>query len=1131
MYLSLFSDGGNSPTKAHPNRLDYLTAGQAFDHLALNRIYEAFEAKLALALGKKSPFVIFPAATDGQAPFGRLVAYISEGSPSTRSFTLGLSAHNEATYTAVAAAATVVAWDDTRHIAWADYDDATADGSLRCLTRTHSGLPYYLGPGFIDSGSVLHTQRPERRHPFAVVDVLCEGVTTLTIPADHNKYGCWRLHNLNLTSLTVTYTGGPTLTIPPLECRTVRVDHDATGIPIAWEQSGRYFWKARATDPFPMAAQGPLTGYHPQAPENYYRASNILNWRVALEWIALLNPTYWDFDPTVLYDLGATYRALFGDPEDSATKIGDLYHHKGNLRVTRHAAGGDVVTTSTFAGYSHLGDTTGDIQLSAQLDGSIKILRAGSDSLTVEAVSSNLTADSSGTCAPATFGAGGFTQNHGLDWHLQAVDDWATDTQATTSQWRDGAGDLITENASYTRALTRPAEFSTTATWAPQHPPCDTIADLLQAASNAGYSITGRALSPAGFALTWSKAHPYSVVEWWPSRDEVGGMGAASALSNPGWTNYGWTPAGGSIPHWPRIARHTAALGGDSIGGWTHPDARDLDGGVDGAPSGWPGFDDTLELTALDETYQGPCPAASAVHPWQWWATYLREAGTFYRIPRTFECHNLLAWRINQLTHARPLTIWDIEWHYGSSALRLEPNARGLALRSGGADSGIRPVNCYSAWGADTISSDHQAILTRLSLPVSTSSDLPTTWQDVVDATAPGLPITYLAVKETLTCTANSRTYRAADGMWRAQASYTYAAGKTVTDSGATLDPAGYDCSPDVFGSQTFQWLQAEDVADLCTRLGLEFPWSQHGRALEILSLDVGTVDWTSWSNASGSFTYYSRWTDHPNSSNDQTALAAEGVIQNAWGYDWAVPSLWVRFVGTWGTGATVGATPEWVGPDGVAAESGGWHRSEIAARDTACQPVRGTQAYKTFYYATDGYEDPIPSAPPLGSGQWLVIYGDQPRAIAAADAMDNLNSGHWSFASAGCVDESVIYITPTPAWQRAPDYPLGSLADWQRWVYWGADLSRQPVWDTADASQATRSSNLPSRTIWGPPAGELQAHFTLHTRILVDLDPYTVRNLLVGDLDAATQYEADFAEGDLDAVTEYEAEFVTGSI
>ena len=116
------------------------------------------------------------------------------------------------------------------------------DHSLAAHTILHQGprdaspVAYFVQ----EQGAV-----PEKRYKFALAEIVVEGLTTLDIPDSYDKYNCFRIHNLSMEPLTVTFGSHYTVELEPYGCACVRRD----SVTENYRQGFTYFFKFEKGDP------------------------------------------------------------------------------------------------------------------------------------------------------------------------------------------------------------------------------------------------------------------------------------------------------------------------------------------------------------------------------------------------------------------------------------------------------------------------------------------------------------------------------------------------------------------------------------------------------------------------------------------------------------------------------------------------------------------------------------------------------------------------------------------------------------------------------------------------------------------------------------------------------------------
>lgn len=196
---------------------------------------------------------------------------------------------------------------------------------------------------FLRERHILALCAPEKFYDWAVAEILIEGVNSVTLPGD--KYCFFRIHNLNSTSATVSFSApgqAYSFTLSPFECRTIRRDRTVTNGNATfsnYRSSGRYFWQFEAGDPRFFWGFG---SSNKAAMRSSYTGNNIVNPAIAWDWLSALdNPqinAWWKRDKHTHADarrFDAQGQQIWGDPSNPATKLGDLIHHQGKIRIAR----------------------------------------------------------------------------------------------------------------------------------------------------------------------------------------------------------------------------------------------------------------------------------------------------------------------------------------------------------------------------------------------------------------------------------------------------------------------------------------------------------------------------------------------------------------------------------------------------------------------------------------------------------------------------------------------------------------------------------------------------------------------------------------------------------------------------
>jgi len=268
---------------------------------------------------------------------------------------------------------------------------------------------YYLADG---------TTTPEKHYKYALAEIIIEGVSAVTMEREWDKYSCFRCHNLNAHPVTVDFAGVFTLKLEPFQCATVRRDSATEN----YRRGFNYFFRYEGGDLrfywfFPTS--GNFIGQGGRA-ANSMQANNLSNPAMLLDWVQfftrpIVSTTNWGgavtvdpatglpvsnpygatyasfiFDPTIQCDIYALYKDFFGDPSDPHTLVGDLLHHKGDIKIVRVSktkreplTGNPLITFDqvTFNGYATIVQDFAlkKLQVSENADGNLMIRNVDPD--------------------------------------------------------------------------------------------------------------------------------------------------------------------------------------------------------------------------------------------------------------------------------------------------------------------------------------------------------------------------------------------------------------------------------------------------------------------------------------------------------------------------------------------------------------------------------------------------------------------------------------------------------------------------------------------------------------------------------------------------------------------------------
>ena len=200
---------------------------------------------------------------------------------------------------------------------------------------------------------------PEKFHDYTPAEIIIEGPSLVRIEATWNRYQFFRIHNLNKTTAEIRFADGYSVSLQPLQCATVRrtrIRNAETGV-ISFTNyrrgynyffkfeggDGRHFWHLPKYFNPAAAVNSNVPNFDPsnlQWPAtNSMVASNLTNPCIAYEWVRLMNdptlPASWSRNPHSIAPVTSDSAAMFGNPADNNTLLGDLIHHKGTVKIAK----------------------------------------------------------------------------------------------------------------------------------------------------------------------------------------------------------------------------------------------------------------------------------------------------------------------------------------------------------------------------------------------------------------------------------------------------------------------------------------------------------------------------------------------------------------------------------------------------------------------------------------------------------------------------------------------------------------------------------------------------------------------------------------------------------------------------
>jgi hypothetical protein len=358
--------------------IPYIAPKASLRATAWNELFTELDRKLALLLDGKSPLILanFPSGNSisvdsfsGRTIYPLLGAlfYFLGASPNYATGT----PYNHDAFRAVAGAATEISRDDAtetvkiRQPSSADYTACgVATNELSVLAHSleaHTRVGYYLWEEF--------ARVPEKTYRYAVAELVFDDFTpysSFTFPKHYNKYNFFRIHNLQPRELTIFFEGaepGFSITVPAYGCRAVR--RDSVAGPYTYGLN--YFFLLKSGDPRLMRplwsdddSNSGVTGrfvYGAMQGNNAVNPITLFHWIRTFEQLPDetesdrgVKGVIWYSDRHEWFELG-DYSGLFGNPSLSATKLGDLVHHKGKLQYRRS---GLPSKTVNFRGYNSI---------------------------------------------------------------------------------------------------------------------------------------------------------------------------------------------------------------------------------------------------------------------------------------------------------------------------------------------------------------------------------------------------------------------------------------------------------------------------------------------------------------------------------------------------------------------------------------------------------------------------------------------------------------------------------------------------------------------------------------------------------------------------------------------------------
>lgn len=1078
--------------------LSYISPGAAIDHLRMNTLWTEFERKMSLLLHGRS-FLCSPASGPGHAGCGLypglrgkefffyVIAY-----PDYRQRTLYEEMYDHNVYAAAAAAAVVHDRDTERHIAWCNALEADLNQSLEAhtLDLDGDGTRWYIGVG--DPANDPFCPRPERWHQYAVAEIICENYPRLVIPDNWNKYGCWRIHNLDpIINLKVQFDDHHELTIPPLTCRTVRRDAvDGT------YEEGIYFWPYHKGDPTLWNA-GLCAS---QFPERSMEANNVVNPSIIFKWIEALTSadirtTFgWRPDPTVMYDLSTILAEQFRDVSAPQTMAGDVVIHQGRMIAAVTSGAGATFHESDWTGFASLNPAY-PLTRTWNADGSLTLDKSVADPVDLITPGTNLLRNAGEHRVMAELPV---TIPAQVGLALLRRKDTISQQEVTWSHVPLGRDDVLYGSAQVSVRGT-PANDSVPIQLRTR------MVTLRTEASNRDYAIHSSALTPEGPRIRFDRTLDYSLPGFsLPAYLEMVSPGLPKWADVISWGEQYW-PAG-VYPNtlWlsPRVHRHYGSLDGAEHS-WVNLDLQGTDRSVDGAdftvsPAPIAGAEiraSVLHSLAFTATPPNPLPTVAwnwrnAFHYWwlppdhlssflrsyadaAWWplqrdkmlSTPPASGGSqsnglnfydraeFLRVPMLAEHYNHMAWRVNQLTRCRPLCLDDLWWPDGDgNFIQIAENDEGM-LDEGGNITTIRPLN---QWCKIPSSSSYAKAVARLGLNLKHWADLPARWVQAANKCHEG------GLQQV--CTVQiSRTYGTPvldhtaydDPVWGHIETWWFTV--PVTDRFAGVRLSGTQESGlswntgltfNYYLEQEYDWIDKNDATALANRLGVYICTAQIVRPVTVLiqeeSAQPTLLPWSATEATQNLINgFYSTQADAQAAAAalaGQTEDVSRTVLQAAW-------SIRLR------DAATLDETHMVYTPTAPANDDDGRQGMYVILDQRGLHLDKQTLDASTSLWTTT---TPEPGAEVVELPMLRVwLQEGVSDAIRSADYAEyrTLAFMHWF---ADDVDiRSFALITPQWTVTRAPKWSLESLAQCQHVRQYGPTIGRPPTYRAPDPSDA----------------------------------------------------------------------------
>lgn len=366
----------------------YRNGGEEVTPDFMNEVWSAFDDKCDRIFGGRSPIVTWNSAVLGEFParllgitfffiegacvyannvhgFKPLSVNVTDPVTGLTVAAAGGRTYDQSAFNALASGASVVSYDTVKRIANiadipqssypAGYVKRNAIGVFEHSLKVHTiratapgdteERTYYLQENRDAQGNG-GAALPTKKHNYARADFIIEGPVVVNAP-ECDDFGMIVLHNLQPRPCDVT-VGNLSLSLSPFECKTLRRNKTTRLLAVS---PLRYFCEFEGSDPrfywfHPSAPSfspaGPVRANDMPTKAASMGANNLINPAVLFWWIYYFidqrNFAWFEQDIHELCDIYAQtpeWAQYFGDPSVHSTRLGDLIHHKGKIKIIR----------------------------------------------------------------------------------------------------------------------------------------------------------------------------------------------------------------------------------------------------------------------------------------------------------------------------------------------------------------------------------------------------------------------------------------------------------------------------------------------------------------------------------------------------------------------------------------------------------------------------------------------------------------------------------------------------------------------------------------------------------------------------------------------------------------------------